>query len=78
MTAKAKLFNHDGTQAVALPEAFRFEGSEVLVDYVGEDVVLRPVKSSGDDLWCRIDAIRGDEQLSYSNQPVIRELDFDW
>jgi hypothetical protein len=36
-----------------------------------------PVVSSGPDLWARIDAIRGDEQLSYSSQPIIEELAFD-
>ena len=78
MAARAKLFTHGGSQAVRLPKAFRFEGREVLVDHQGEDVVLRPVKSSSENLWERIDAIRGDEQLAYSNQPVIRELDFDF
>jgi antitoxin VapB len=38
----AKLFQHGGSQAVRLPKAFRFEGSEVKIERRGEEVVLRP------------------------------------
>ena len=38
--AKAKLFFHGRSQAVRLPKEFRFEGTEVYVRRVGEDVVL--------------------------------------
>jgi antitoxin VapB len=36
----AKLFTHGGSQAVRLPKEFRFEGTEVHVRRVGDDVVL--------------------------------------
>jgi antitoxin VapB len=39
----AKLFKHGGSQAVRLPKAFRFPGSEVVVEKRGDEVVLRPV-----------------------------------
>lgn len=39
----AKLFKHGGSQAVRLPKAFRFPGSEVLIEKHGDEVVLRPV-----------------------------------
>jgi len=42
MTATAKLFKHGGSQAVRLPKAFRFEGTEVEIEKRGEEVVLRP------------------------------------
>lgn len=38
--AKAKLFLHGRSQAVRLPKEFRFEGTEVYVRRVGDDVVL--------------------------------------
>jgi antitoxin VapB len=38
--AIAKLFTHGGSQAVRLPEEFRFDGTEVFVRRVGDDVVL--------------------------------------
>jgi antitoxin VapB len=40
--ATAKLFRHGGSQAVRLPKAFRFEGTEVAIERRGEEVVLRP------------------------------------
>lgn len=38
----AKLFKHGGSQAVRLPKAFRFPGTEVIITRRGGDVVLRP------------------------------------
>jgi antitoxin VapB len=38
--ARAKLFMHGRSQAVRLPKEFRFEGTEVFVRRVGNDVVL--------------------------------------
>lgn len=37
---KAKLFQHGRSQAVRLPKEFRFEGTEVFVRKVGDDVIL--------------------------------------
>lgn len=39
----AKLFKHGGSQAVRLPKAFRFSGSEVILEKRGDEVVLRPL-----------------------------------
>ncbi len=39
----AKIFRHGGSQAVRLPRAFRFEGSEVLIEKHGDEVILKPV-----------------------------------
>lgn len=39
----AKIFRHGGSQAVRLPKAFRFDGSEVLIEKHGDDVLLKPV-----------------------------------
>ena len=38
----AKLFRHGGSQAVRLPKAFRFEGTEVTIERRGEAVILKP------------------------------------
>jgi antitoxin VapB len=40
----AKLFKHGGSQAVRLPKAFRFEGTEVIIEKKGESIVLTPKK----------------------------------
>jgi antitoxin VapB len=39
----AKIFQHGGSQAVRLPRAFRFEGTEVLIEKHGDEVVLKPM-----------------------------------
>ena len=64
MTATAKLFTHGGSQAVRLPKAFRFEGTEVSVRREGDAVILEPVKvrqESWEEFWARLDAAEGDE-----------------
>lgn len=38
--SKAKLFAHGRSQAVRLPKEFRFDGTEVYVRRMGDDVVL--------------------------------------
>lgn len=38
--AKAKLFRHGRSQAVRLPKEFRFDGEEVYVRRMGDEVVL--------------------------------------
>lgn len=43
----AKLFTHGGSQAVRLPKEFRFEGTEVHVRRVGNEVVLSAVAPPG-------------------------------
>ena len=40
--ATAKIFRHGGSQAVRLPKAFRFEGTEVSIARRGDQVVLTP------------------------------------
>lgn len=39
----AKLFQHGGSQAVRLPKAFRFEGTEVRIEKRNNEVILKPV-----------------------------------
>jgi antitoxin VapB len=39
----AKIFQHGGSQAVRLPRAFRFEGTEVQIEKHGDEVVLKPI-----------------------------------
>lgn len=48
--SRAKLFWNGRSQAVRLPKAFRFEGSEVSIRREGDAVVLEPV---GKRTWPR-------------------------
>ena len=76
MSATAKIFSHGGSQAVRLPKAFRFEGTEVSVRKDGDAVILEPIqaKETWAELFVRIDAIRGDaEPMSYPPRD-----DLDW
>ena len=66
MSATAKLFTHGGSQAVRLPKAFRFEGTEVSVRKEGDAVILEPVKvqqESWEEFWAAIDALGGGEDF---------------
>ena len=49
-TATAKLFTHDGHQAVSLPEDFQMDGQEVRVRRVGRTLVLEPIVRTVEDL----------------------------
>lgn len=42
----AKIFQHGGSQAVRLPKAYRFPGSEVLIEKHGDEVVLKPLPTT--------------------------------
>src|ERR1700684_1454434 len=82
--AKAKLFQHGGSQAVRLPKAFRFEGSEVTVRREGNAVILEPVKPSvppTDEEWeafcAKIDALSQGE-FPDREQPPMQERDYNW
>lgn len=63
--AKAKLFTHGGSQAVRLPKAFRFEGTEVRIRKDGDAVVLEPIlvdptprgRAEWDGFWADLDAL---------------------
>ena len=51
----AKLFTHGGSQAVRLPREFRFEGTEVHVRRMGNEVVLSAQPPA--DLQAMLDAL---------------------
>lgn len=38
----ARIFRHGGSQAVRLPKAYRFPGTEVTIEKRGDAIVLRP------------------------------------
>ena len=42
----AKIFRHGGSQAVRLPKAFRFPGTEVQIERHGDEVRLRPAPAA--------------------------------
>ena len=46
MRRTAKLFRNGNSQAVRLPQEFRFQGDEVLIRKEGNTVILEPVVSN--------------------------------
>ena len=82
--ARAKLFQHGGSQAVRLPKAFRFDGAEVTVRREGAAVILEPIENplprSGAEwatYWARIDTLIGND-FPDRDQPLAPERDFGW
>lgn len=67
---KAKLFTHGGSQAVRLPKAFRFEGTEVYVRRDGDKVILEPVRRDLTSLWAKLDAMEGEDFPDRPAQPL--------
>jgi antitoxin VapB len=77
---KAKLFWSDGSQAVRLPKAFRFQGEEVRIRRHGSSVILEPIA----DDWGWLDALVGkldddfvqaaNEQAQQQDRPALDEL----
>lgn len=47
----AKIFQNGRSQAVRLPKEFRFEGKEVFIKKVGEQVILSPKPESWHDFF---------------------------
>jgi len=81
---RAKLFTHGGSQAVRLPKAFRFQGTEVTIRSDGDAVILEPIairpprtQADIDAMWARIDA-RSGADFPEREQPPEQERDFGW
>jgi antitoxin VapB len=79
--ARAKVFQHGGSQAVRLPKAFRFEGNEVSVRREGAAVILEPVETARPGspaewaaFWARLDALSGGE-FPDRDQPLAPDRD---
>ncbi len=55
----AKIFKHGNSQAVRLPKEFRLDGTEVEISRVGQVLILRPLKSSYDDVTAALSRFKG-------------------
>ncbi|WFF39102.1 type II toxin-antitoxin system VapB family antitoxin [Moraxella nasibovis] len=66
-TATAKLFWTGNSQAVRLPKAFRFEGTEVKIKKQGRQVIIEPVVNN----W---DFVKDLEPFDESMERAIAEL----
>ena len=74
--ARAKLFMHGRSQAVRLPKEFRFEGTEVFVRRMGDEVVLSSrAKPPMQNLLDALDAFEPGFAMERNqpDQPDVRE-----
>ncbi len=68
----AKLFRNGQSQAVRLPQEFRFEGTEVFVKRMGNAVVLLPKKNSM-DLLIESLSLFSDDFMLIRDQPLEQQ-----
>jgi antitoxin VapB len=69
----AKLFKNGESQAVRLPKEFRFEGTEVLIQRVGDAVVLLPRAKSWEALIGSLNKFSPDF-MNDRNQPMNADV----
>jgi antitoxin VapB len=60
----AKLFRNGRSQAVRLPQEFRFEGEAVRVRRAGDTVVLQPIISNIEEWFAKMDALNTEPFLA--------------
>ena len=56
----AKIFENGRSQAVRLPKEYRFSSDEVLINKIGEIVLLMPVNSKWDSFMRAVDMFSSD------------------
>ncbi len=70
MTKLAKIFVNGRSQAVRLPQEFRFSGTQVRVTRQGRGVLLEPLSPTVDDWFAELDRFTGEEFLADRRQPA--------
>jgi antitoxin VapB len=73
VTKLAKLFVNGRSQAVRLPQEFRFTGTQVRVTRRGRGVLLEPLAPSVDDWFAELDRFKGEKFLDDRKQPAAPE-----
>ena len=70
MTKLAKIFANGRSQAVRLPQEFRFSGSQVRVSRQGRGVLLEPISPTVDDWFAELDRFKDEKFLTERCQPI--------
>ncbi|HEV3156903.1 MAG TPA: antitoxin [Candidatus Baltobacteraceae bacterium] len=72
----AKLFMNGGSQAVRLPQEYRFEGDRVRIRRVGRSVILEPVTFDVRRWFAELDRFKGESFMADGrDQPLTPERD---
>ncbi len=76
MESTAKLFQNGRSQAVRLPKAFRFAGSEVKIRKEGDKVILEPLERSEwpHGFW---DVFSADSEFAVPTPLAAKSVDLD-
>jgi antitoxin VapB len=69
----AKLFINGRSQAVRLPKEFQFKGDDVLIQKVGDAVILVPHEKSWEVFLHGLDSFSTDFMENGRNQGVIQK-----
>ncbi len=70
MSRYAKLFRNGSSQAVRLPQEFRFKGEKVRIRRSGNCVVLEPVIADPEEWLATLKSIPSDPDfMAHRNQP---------
>jgi len=70
MSKLAKIFVNGRSQAVRLPQEFRFSGTQVRVTRQGRGVLLEPLSPTVDDWFAELDRFKGEKFLADRCQPA--------
>jgi antitoxin VapB len=74
VTKLAKIFTNGRSQAVRLPQEFRFSGAQVRVTRQGRGVLLEPIAPTTEDWFSQLDQF--DEPfLAERRQPLMPKRD---
>ena len=69
----AKLFENGRSQAVRLPKECRFNGDEVIVNKIGDVVILIPKENKWSVLLSSLDMFSDDFMTTGREQPKVQE-----
>jgi antitoxin VapB len=76
MSQFAKLFRNGSSQAVRLPQEFRFKGDKVRIRRAGNAVVLEPVTDDPEEWLAALRSIPADPDfMAHRNQPRTPKRD---
>lgn len=69
----ATLFKNGASQAVRIPKEFRFEGKEVEIKKIGNNLILRPICNSWDSLFKSLEQFSADFMADGREQPAQQQ-----
>ena len=65
----AKIFRNGGSQAVRLPAEFRLDCTEVMVEQIGDQLMLRPIRSGWEEFFANPEKAPSDFLIDRNQEP---------